>query len=139
MLVTDTTVEIRQVLSHITEAWRQGRPEDLAAYFHDRMVIVGPGLKELSRGRDACIRSYAEFLSSAQVLEYEESNFSVEVWGDTAIATYDWRIDWRSGEKISRERGQDEFVLLRDGEQWRAVWRAVLCAPETPTSDWQGT
>lgn len=136
MVVADIKAEVRQALAGITDAWRQGRPETLMAFFHDRMVIVGPGLKELCRGRDACVRSYVDFLSSAEVLEYEESNHTIEVWGDTAVATYDWRIDWRSGEKIARERGQDEFVFLREEEHWRAIWRAVLFSPETRPADW---
>ncbi|MBI3666731.1 MAG: nuclear transport factor 2 family protein [Acidobacteria bacterium] len=53
--------EIRQVLEKINRAWLNGRPEELAEYFHPDMVIVHPGFGGRAEGSQTCVQSYKDF------------------------------------------------------------------------------
>jgi ketosteroid isomerase-like protein len=122
--------EVGRVLGQITEAWRTGHPERLHDHFHEDMVIVGPAYREMGRGREACVRSYAEFLGAATVQEYRESAPVVQAWAGTAVATYEWEMTYALDGRVHRERGTDLFVFAREQGRWLAVWRAVQPAAQ---------
>lgn len=109
----------------INQAWRKGGYEELEQYFHKDIVIVPPGFEQRVMGRDVCIRSYRDFGTSAIIREYAESEPTVDVWGDTAVATYSFEIAYEVGGKNSRERGNDVFVFSRQNGKWLAVWRTL--------------
>jgi predicted enzyme related to lactoylglutathione lyase len=121
----DDRGEIRLLLGRITAAWRQGRTEDLRDCFHEGMVIAPPGFRGRVEGRDACVRSYADFLAHATVREFKEAEPAIDVCGDTAVATCPWEMEWEAGGEVRRETGHDVFVLARREGKWLAVWRTV--------------
>jgi len=125
--------EICQLVQRINQAWRTGHPEQLEEFFHPDMVITGPGYQVMGRGRTACIDSYRQFAATATIHEYSESNFKTEVWGDTAVCTYTWTIDYETAGRRSRETGTDQFVFGRQASQWLALWRCVNLGPVKPT------
>jgi hypothetical protein len=122
--------DLRRLLKRINDAWRQGRAGELGEYFHEDMVIVGPGLQPLGKGREVCVKSYQDFAQSATILDYKDSDPAIEVWGDTAVASFGWEITYEMKSQTSRDVGQDLFVFRRENHTWRAVWRAVLFSPQ---------
>ena len=121
--------DVRHVLERINDSWRSGQLDHLGDCFHPDMVIVGPGYQELARGRDACVGSYRAFLRDCVVRAYRESELAVREWGEVAVATYAWEMDYEQGGRLHREVGTDLFVFERRGEGWLAVWRAVTFTP----------
>lgn len=117
---------IRLLLRKINDAWVKGRPEDLAEYFHESMVIVAPRFQGIEKGREACIRSYKEFISQATVHEYNESDITVELWGAIGVATYRFLIIYEMGGASYDESGWDVFVFGRENGKWQAVWRTLI-------------
>jgi len=125
----DEREEIRTLLGKISAAWRQGRLEELAEYFHDDMVIRGPELKEMGRGRDVCVGSYKDFMSQATVQELKESDPEIDVWGDAAVTVSSWEMKYATGGASYHESGREMFVFTRKARRWLAVCRAVLVSP----------
>ncbi|HMD97060.1 MAG TPA: nuclear transport factor 2 family protein [Terriglobia bacterium] len=125
----DEREETRTLLVKISAAWRQGRLEEVAEYFHDDMVIRGPELQEMGRGREVCVGSYKDFISQATAQELKESDAEIDVWGNAAVASYAWEMHYEMGGASYHESGRDLFVFKRDGGKWLAVWRAVLVSP----------
>jgi len=121
---------IRQLVQQINDAWRSGETADLNRYFHTDMVIVSPGFQALTRGRVACVRSYEDFVRNAVIHEYSESEPTIDVWGDTAVATYGWKMAYEQKGTVSREQGHDQFVFAREPDGWRAVWRMLTFGPQ---------
>ncbi len=89
-------------------------------------MMRGPGSAEMPRGREACIRSYAAFVQQAVIRECNLSEPSIDVWGDTAVATYSWDMTYEFGGTTLHETGQDTFVFARSDGRWQAVWRLLL-------------
>jgi len=126
-MATDERDEVRALLGRISGAWQQGHWQELGEYFHENMVIRGPELQEMgSKGRDASVASYREFMSQAAVHELKESDPKIDVWGNTAVASYGWEIKYEMGGLTHHEFGRDLFVFSRESGKWLAVWRAVF-------------
>jgi uncharacterized protein (TIGR02246 family) len=122
---------IRAVLASLTKAWRTGRTPDIRALLHPAVVFVLPGFSGRAEGPTACIATYDEFLSSALVLRYEEETPSVDVFGDTAVATFRWEMAWETGGQRSEEAGHDVYVLVRTEGRWLIAWRTLISAPSS--------
>jgi len=122
--------EVWQVINDINNIWVKGNPEDLENFFHEKMVIVHSDFKERGEGREICINSYKDFASQAKIHEFKESNPAIDVYGNTAIATYTFEIVYEMNKQIFSDTGRDIFVLIREDNRWQAVWRTIL--PTTP-------
>jgi len=77
------------------------------------------------------VDSYREFMECVTLTEYREDTPTVDVWNDTAVATFRWEMAWVAGGVPNRGAGHDVFVFRRasTGVPWRAVWRTTLFEP----------
>jgi hypothetical protein len=118
--------EIRGVLSRLSAAWREERFDELEDILHQSVVFLKPGFDGRVEGRTACVNTYREFMSSAKVMDYSESDPSVDVWGATAVATYRFEMAWEMNGKSHREAGRDLFVFVREDSRWQVVLRTMI-------------
>lgn len=121
--------EIRQLLKKINEAWVNGHPEELEEYFHEDMVIAQSGLQAQGTGKKACVDSYKEFITHASILGLKESDHHIGVWGDTAVASYKFELEYEINGAKHHDSGVDLFIFTRQRGNWRAVWRTILPLP----------
>ena len=117
------------LLAEINQIWLTHSPEEFPALmgglFDERMVIRGPGFQTMGTGREACIGSYMDFVRQAKVSAWSLSDPEVDLFGDTAIATYKWEITYDRNGAEHHETGHDLFLFQRSENRWRAVWRAM--------------
>jgi hypothetical protein len=125
-LLSEAQAEIRHMLKRINDAWVKGRTDDLEEFFHEQMVIAHPGSGSQGRGRQACVESYRTFTSQATVRRLKESHHHIDVWDDTAVATYRFELDYEMKGETHRDVGTDLFVFVRQQNKWRAVWRTII-------------
>jgi hypothetical protein len=117
---------VRDTLDAINQGWLKRRFEALAPFFDENVVMKGPGLKELVRGRDATIQSYVQFMAQTNVIEYAESNHAIDQWDGVACVTYDWEMTYEQKNETRTDQGQDMFVFSRSGSDWLVVLRLIL-------------
>ena len=117
--------EVRRTLDRLNLAWREKRFRDMEPYLDENIVMKGPGLKQLGRGRSMLVQSYVDFMGKSTITAYEESNHQVDILGLTAVATYDWSMTWEQSDKGESAAGHDMFVFERRDSRWVA-WVAVL-------------
>ncbi|MEZ4553908.1 MAG: nuclear transport factor 2 family protein [Dehalococcoidia bacterium] len=120
--------EAWDIVRRVNQAWVLGRTEELETLLHLSMVVLPPPPAEPVRGREACIESYREFALAARVLHFEELHPTVDIFGDTAVATYDFAITYEMNGTYTTERGREIFVLAHEDGRWQAVWRTQLPA-----------
>ena len=128
----DDQLHIRAVLKHINDLWLSGRPAALPAglesVLHPKAVFRGAGGEELCRGSAACIVSYQEMSASiqvSQVLGWHFTGLHVDVAGDTAVASYGWRLAYRHGKRTYHQAGRDIFGFTRYDRRWLVCWRTT--------------
>ena len=72
------------------------------------------------------MKSYKDFRSQAIIHDPHEEDAAIDVFGDTAIATYRFEITYEMNGKTFNESGRDIFIFVREEEGWQAVWRTVV-------------
>ena len=123
--------EIWQIVTEINDSWVLGRPENLDNYFHKAIVFVAPGFSQRIEGRAACVDSFRDFCANAKVRDFKPADPAIDVCGETAIATYGFKIEYDLGNESFEEGGRDVWVFARNEDQWVAVWRTIIAAQAT--------
>lgn len=121
-------------LRAINRSWSAGRLEDLERLLHPRCAIVGADLTRFAVGRDACVRSYRDFLDAATVHSFNEHDVRVEQYDSTSIASYRYQIDYELAGQRHQEDGREVVVFIANEQGWQAVWRQILPAPAAASS-----
>lgn len=124
--ITQASHEIRDVIDQINRTWLKGDPADLERFFHPDVVIQPPGPGPRVHGRDPCIASYEAFGREARVLRFVPEIAEIDVFGDTAVATYRYRIVYEMKGRNYDDNGGELLVFLRGMEGWRVAWRTML-------------
>jgi ketosteroid isomerase-like protein len=125
--------DIQDIVREINEAWLERRPADLARFLHDEVVIAPPGFQGRVQGRQAAADSYEQFAAAATVHAADFDEPDVQAWGDTAVATYRFTLDYAMGGAHSRDTGWDVLVLRRAAGTWQVVWRTIIPADSADT------
>ncbi len=84
--------QIRSLLTRINEAWLKGYTEGLNECFHNDVVVKGPDFQEMARGREACVRSYGDFVRLATAREFKASEPVIDLFGNIAVTSCPWEI-----------------------------------------------
>jgi len=124
--ITEAAHEIRDLIDNINRTWLKGDPADLEMFFHPDVVIQPPGDNPRVHGRDPCIASYEAFVRDAHVRQFSPGDAEIDVFGDTAVATYRYRVVYEIAGDTYDETGGELLVLLRDGDRWMVAWRTML-------------
>lgn len=125
-LGTQVQHDVWRLVQQINLAWLKGQQQELAGFFREDAVMVAPGFTARLEGRQACVASFKEFCEQATIRDFRESEPSVEVFADTAIASYTFEIAYEMRGQSIRERGRDLFVFVREDNRWQAAWRTLL-------------
>ena len=127
-----TAEAVSAAMQRINRTWLDRRPEDLVPLFHPNMTLVLPGFGGRAEGRETIVAGFADFCSNATVHEYREADYHADVIGDTAIASFTYEMVYERSGKRSLATGRDLWVFVRQGNEWIAVWRAMLDIAEKP-------
>lgn len=117
---------IQQRINALNDAWRDGRFDEVASFFHPRAVLVAPGFSQRVEGRDAIAGTYREFVTNASVDEMSLGDARIDVFGDTAVASMPFTMTYTIGGETYNEAGHDLLTLTREGGVWLIVWRMLL-------------
>lgn len=124
----EETEEIWRLVQRMNDAWAKDGPEELASFFHENMVMVTPDFNQRTEGRAACVASYDGFRKQAVILDLKISNPGIDVFSDTAIATYSYEIAYQMGGETFNDTGRDIYIFVRENGKWLAVWRTMIIA-----------
>jgi ketosteroid isomerase-like protein len=77
-------------------------------------------------GIGPCIESYAAFVRDARVRQFTPGDAEIDVFGDTAVATYRYEVVYEMGGSEFDETGGELLVFLRQDSGWLVAWRTML-------------
>ncbi len=116
--------QIVALVASVNRAWLEGRYADIGRYVHEDVIIAPPGVPPV-RGREAFVKSYADFGAAATIHAFEPEPVQVDVWGSTAVAQCPYVIDYEIPSGRFKERGADLLVLARTDSGWQICWRTL--------------
>lgn len=117
------TKEIENLVNRMNDDWLNDRIENLDQYFHKQVVLLQPGTHKQITGREEIIDSYREFAEEAEVSDFRIKDFRIDVFEDTAVALYTFRIKYRIESTNYDETGLEILVFNRHNDKWLIVWR----------------
>jgi ketosteroid isomerase-like protein len=96
-----------------------------------KIVMLLPGGGQVE-GADALVAGFVDMCENATTLEFEETGRRVDVFGETAVASFGWAMVYERASRKYRAAGRDVWVFRRDRESWRAIYRTMLDVAEAP-------
>ncbi|HJZ55790.1 MAG TPA: nuclear transport factor 2 family protein [Gemmataceae bacterium] len=124
--------EVAAAIERINRAWLDRRPADLGPLFHPALTMVLPGFGGRVEGREANVAGFTDFCTHATIHEYRERDRQIDVFGDTAVASFAYEMVYERSGQRSRATGRDLWVFARQQGSWLAVWRTMLDLAEQP-------
>ena len=123
--MTEEQHEIWELIRRSNRAWTSGAAHEVASLFDEEAVVVAPGLQERVQGREAIVRSYQDYVHHARTHAFEEEEHQIDVFGDTAVATYRFSVRYtlNNEDEEREESGQETLVLRRGADGWKVIWR----------------
>lgn len=116
--------EIDSLLHELNDCWVRGDAKEVARFLHEDVVFNGPTPDIRIEGRAACVDSYVQFVTHSMVTGFQQQTARVDVAGDTAVAVYEWHIEYVWAGLTSIDSGRDLFVLQRQpAGGWLVTWR----------------
>lgn len=113
--------EIWSTIRALNDAWTHGNPDDLAQFFHPRMVAVTPVDRLRRDGAEACIAGWKGFAEATRIHRWHERDPLIRIYGDAAVVAYYYEIDFDMGGRRIEQSGRDLFFLIRENGRWRVV------------------
>jgi hypothetical protein len=119
----DDTLRIQEVETTVremnrcwTEAWDE---EEFRNYIHPGAVAIVPTSPGRLDGKDAYVAGWRNFVQTARVLEWHESDHLVQLYGSgtCAVVTYLFTIRFEAG-IVHEMRGRDMLFLVNEGGRW---------------------
>jgi ketosteroid isomerase-like protein len=126
--------DLQDFVRRLDAAWLNRRFEELEHYFHPDVVVVAPDLTTRVAGREACIASYRDFMTTARVHSFDSRPAQVDLASSTAVAVTPYEIDYELSTGRWRGTGKEVLVLERDGNDWLVVWRYMAAGEEMPVT-----
>ncbi|HUI30824.1 MAG TPA: DUF4440 domain-containing protein [Candidatus Acidoferrales bacterium] len=119
-------VQVHNALAAINKAWRNGQPMEMYEYLHPDITMALPNFKERVVGRHTFLASFVEFCTNAQVVQYSETNETINVIDKVAVASIKFNMVYDRATYRARSSGRDLWVFENIGEKWLAVWRTMI-------------
>jgi len=117
----DVQQEVWDTIRAVNEAWTRGDPDQLRAFFHPRMVAITPSDRLRREGVEACLAGWKAFVEATRIHSWRERDPLVQVYGDAAVVTYYYDIDFEMNGERRQEGGRDMFFLVREDGRWWVV------------------
>lgn len=128
----DAKAEVASVLIQINRAWLEGTPDAIGDYVADDVVMMFPAFKGSAKGREAFVGGFRSFCQHARILSHLETEFHIDVVGNTAVASFGFDMTYARGGSNTRSAGRDLWVFEHRAGRWVAVWRTMIDVVEEP-------
>ena len=123
--------EVSRTLRGINQAWLEGKPLDLEPLFDPNVVMLLQGGTRV-KGGNLLVQSFVDMCENARIHCFEESDRQVDVFGQTAVASFAFTMVYERGGEKYRSTGRDLWVFCHGDEGWTAVFRTMLDLAEEP-------
>ena len=116
-------LEVHEAIRQINALWLGGRVARIAEYLLSDVVMIAPGFQSRLEGMRAVLDSFQTFIRNARVHAFRESEMQIDVWEETAMATYRFDMTYEYDGTTYDEAGREMWLFARTDQRWRLAWR----------------
>lgn len=112
---------ILAIEKELVRDFNAGKTNDLLAHFHPKVVGFSSTQQQRISGRAAMRKTFDYYSQASSKLKYSIVRPQVQVFGDTAVATFTWTVELGAGRPRHTIHGRGSHVFVRDGGKWKIV------------------
>lgn len=112
---------ILAIEKELVRDFNAGKTNDLLAHFHPKVVGFSSTQQQRISGRAAMRKTFDYYSQASSKLKYSIVRPQVQVFGDTAVATFTWTVELGAGHPRHTIHGRGSHVFVRDGGKWKIV------------------
>ena len=112
---------ILAIEKELVRDFNAGKTNDLLAHFHPKVVGFSSTQQQRTSGRAAMRKTFDYYSQASSKLKYSIVRPQVQVFGDTAVATFTWTVELGAGRPRHTIHGRGSHVFVRDGGKWKIV------------------
>jgi ketosteroid isomerase-like protein len=112
---------ILQIEKEMARDFNAGKLDALLAHFHPRVVGFSSTRQERIAGRVAMRKTFDYYHQASSHMKYHIAKPQVQVFGDTAVATFYWTVELGTGRPRHAIHGRGSHVFTRQNGQWLIV------------------
>jgi ketosteroid isomerase-like protein len=113
--------QILEIERQQADAFNQGDVKKALEFFDKEIVCFSSTRHERITGRAALRRTFEYYLKEADKVQYCITNPQIQVYGDTAIASFYWTVTLMSGSKRHKIEGRGSHVFIHRNGEWKIV------------------
>jgi ketosteroid isomerase-like protein len=98
-----------------------GKIDRLLGHFHPRVVGFSSTRQERIAGRAAMRKTFNYYRQASSRIKYTIAKPQVQVFGETAVATFTWTVELGSGRPRHVVQGRGSHVFARRAGKWQIV------------------
>jgi ketosteroid isomerase-like protein len=98
-----------------------GKISDLLAHFHPKVVGFSSTQQHRISGRAAMRKTFDFYSHASSKMKYSIVKPQVQVFGDSAVATFAWTVELGTGRPRHAIHGRGSHVFIRSGSRWQIV------------------
>jgi ketosteroid isomerase-like protein len=121
----NTTQQILEIVQAFNKIWVAGEFKSLGQYLHPDVVFVNTAGVGRVKGYDKCIAAFSDFTKHAHTKVYDVHNEKVEMWGKTAVASYEFAMVYQLAGRDYEKKGRDILVFNQQNDEWKMVYRTL--------------
>jgi hypothetical protein len=121
----NTTQQILSIVQAFNQSWMAGEFDRLGQYLHPNVVFANMAAADRVRGQENCLAAFSDLRTHTRTQAYDVRNEKVEVWGKTAVASYEFIMNYQMAGRDFQKTGRDILVFNLDQGDWKVVYRTV--------------
>ena len=118
--------QIEKLINDFNNGWTKGEIESITPILHENIVFVAPDLKTEIIGKDNCIQTIIDYISSGETKLFEITEMKIHVIEQTAIIILDYYVEYEMNNRYYKENGKEFWTLIEKDGNWQLVWRAMV-------------
>ena len=115
------TLQLLQLEEQQAASFNNGDINGLLNYFYPDIVGFSSTKHERISGHQAMRETFEFYLHQADEMEYEFSEPTVQVFGETAITTFYWKVRLTTGGHSQEVKGRGSHVYAHVDGEWKIV------------------
>jgi ketosteroid isomerase-like protein len=113
--------EILEVENAMVREFNAGDVQSVLAHFHPRVIGFSSTQQERVSGLGAMKRTFDYYHQASAQMKYRIGEPRVQLFGDTAIATFYWTVELGKGRPRHLIKGRGSHVLRHEDGKWLIV------------------
>jgi len=118
--------EIANIIIELNHSVAVGNLNILDKLFHENIKILSQEMEILGDGKEACIKSYFEFLAGNKIEKYDDHIEQLFLYENTAVVLYSYLIKWSDSRKLYEEQSKELYVLTHENDGWYIILRKLI-------------